>query len=574
MKFINNFKRVLKYSKGCRKYLVVYFILSLTMSLIGILVPYLTSLQLVQLTAGIWNKVILVSIFVFLVRIFNRIIGFFSSFATEKFSKIVVSKVQLELGKELLSIKVEDIDKHSNGVFIQRLTRDAYDITSIFTSGVSIFNNILQDIGVTILVFITNVYIGLYFVLYLIVSLILQHIRTKMLETKENDLRNQRESTSGFSTELVRGIRDIKMLNAENSFLKKVQSNIEDLNNKDYDISFTYRLFSIFETICNQMYELFLVFIIVYFVKHEAFDIATGVVIYNYRNYILSLVYDATYIIDFIRGFNISCERVFALFGSEEFKKEKFGAVHLDHINGDFEFKNVEFSYDTNKVLDKLSFKVNANETVGFVGKSGAGKTTIFSLLCKLYDIDKGKITIDGVDINELDKDSIRGNITIISQNPYIFNMSIKDNLKLVKEDMTDEEMYEACKLACLDDFIEALDQKYDTIIGEGGVTLSGGQRQRLAIARALIQKTEIILFDEATSALDNETQTKIQKSIENMKSEYTIMIIAHRLSTIINCDRIVFIDKGKVVAQGTHKELLKNCKAYKALYESESIEK
>lgn len=574
MKFIRNFKKVLKYSKGCRKYLIIYFILSLLISLLGILVPYLTSLQLVNLTSGIWDKVILVSIFVFLVRIFNRIIGFFSSYATERFSRIVVSKVQLELGKELLSIKVEDIDKHSNGVFIQRLTRDAYDITRIFTSGVTIINNIIQDVGVTFLVFATNVYIGIYFVIYLFVSLLLQRFRTKVLETKENDLRNQRENTSGFSTELVRGIRDIKMLNAENSFLKKVQSNIEALNEKDYDISFTYRLFSIVDTICSQTFELLLVFIIVYFVKNESFDVATGVIIYNYRNYILNLIYDVTYVLDFIRDFNISCERVFALFGSDEFQKEHFGSIHLDSINGDFEFKNVDFSYGANKVLNKMNFKVNANETVGFVGKSGAGKTTIFSLLCKMYDVDNGTITIDGIDINELDKDSIRGNITIISQNPYIFNMSIKENLKLVKDDLTDEEMIEACKLACLDDFIESLDKKYDTVIGEGGVTLSGGQRQRLAIARALIQKTEIILFDEATSALDNETQTKIQKSIENMKSEYTILIIAHRLSTIINCDRILFIDKGKVAAQGTHKELLKKCKAYKALYESESIEK
>ena len=225
-----------------------------------------------------------------------------------------------------------------------------------------------------------------------------------------------------------------------------------------------------------------------------------------------------------------------------------------------------------NKVLDKINFKINANETVAFVGKSGAGKSTIFNLLCKMYDIDKGEILIDGININELDEDSIRGNITIISQSPYIFNKSIKDNLKLVKEDVTDDEIVSACKLAHLDDFIETLENKYDTIVGEGGVTLSGGQRQRLAIARALIQKTEIILFDEATSALDNETQAQIQESINNMKGEYTILIIAHRLSTIINCDRILFIDNGKVIKEGTHKELLKTSKEYRELYESETI--
>ena len=235
------------------------------------------------------------------------------------------------------------------------------------------------------------------------------------------------------------------------------------------------------------------------------------------------------------------------------------------------DFQNVSFSYDNDlKVLDNINFKVDANTTVGFVGKSGSGKTTIFSLLCKMYNIESGDILIDGNSINDLDEDSIRGNITVISQSPYIFNMSIIDNIKLVKEDVTLKEIKEACRLACLDDFIESLPDKYNTVVGEGGVTLSGGQRQRLAIARALVQKTEIILFDEATSALDNETQGKIQEAINNLKNEYTIMIIAHRFSTILNCDKIFFIENGKIIDSGTHKELLNRCSEYKHLYESE----
>ena len=217
-----------------------------------------------------------------------------------------------------------------------------------------------------------------------------------------------------------------------------------------------------------------------------------------------------------------------------------------------------------------MNFKIKANSTVAFGGKSGSGKTTVFNLLCKMYNIESGTITIDGIDINDLDKDSIRGNITIISQNPYIFNMSIRDNLRLVKENLTDEEMKKACKTACLEEFIKSLPDGYDTIIGEGGINLSGGERQRLAIARALIQKTEIILFDEATSALDNETQANIKKAIDNMKNEYTILIIAHRLSTVIDCDRILFLDEGKIKAEGTHQELLNSCKNYQNLYESE----
>ncbi|MEE3343714.1 MAG: ATP-binding cassette domain-containing protein [Bacilli bacterium] len=196
------------------------------------------------------------------------------------------------------------------------------------------------------------------------------------------------------------------------------------------------------------------------------------------------------------------------------------------------------------------------------------------NLLNKLYNINSGTILIDGKDINNLDERSIRGNITIISQSPYIFNMSIRDNLRLVKNDVTDEEIINACKLACLDDYIETLPDKYDTVVGEGGVNLSGGQRQRLAIARALIQKTKIILFDEATSALDNETQSKIQKAIDNLKGEYTVIIIAHRLSTIVNCDKIFILEKGKITDSGSHDKLYNSNKYYKQLCETELLEK
>ena len=242
----------------------------------------------------------------------------------------------------------------------------------------------------------------------------------------------------------------------------------------------------------------------------------------------------------------------------------------VDKVNGNFEFKNVCFSYGDNKVLENLSFKIDANSTTAFVGRSGAGKSTIFSLIDKMYEVDSGEILIDGVNINDLDKDSIRDNITVINQNPYIFNLSIKDNLKLVKENLTDEEMVEACKMAWLDDFINTLPDKYDTIVGEGGITLSGGQKQRLAIARALIQKTEIILFDEATSSLDNETQKEIQTAIHNMQGKYTILIIAHRLSTIIDSDRILFLNDGHIEDEGTHDELLNKSLNYKHLYETE----
>ena len=365
------------------------------------------------------------------------------------------------------------------------------------------------------------------------------------------------------------------MLNAKQSFMNNLEENINNLSDKQFKMRNTEMNYTCIIGIVEAVFRFLIIIILMKLIINRNILVANALVLFSYRrNLLTNLMQKTGDLLTELKSFNISSERVFAILENKEFKKEIFGKNHLNKVNGDFEFQDVYFSYEKNEVLKGLSFKVNANETVAFVGKSGAGKTTIFSLLCKLYDIDKGKITIDDVDIKELDEESIRNNITIISQNPYIFNMSIKDNLRLVKEDVTDEEIKKACKLACLDEYIETLPDKYDTIVGEGGITLSGGQRQRLAIARAFIQETEIILFDEATSALDNETQAKIQQAINNLKENYTILIIAHRLSTIINSDRIIVIDDGKIVGEGSHEKLLKTNKIYKKLYDNEQIDR
>ena len=572
MKTIRNIKELSKLVKTSKKYIIIYMLLSLLLSVVGVITPLLSAKQLVGITDELWDQVIMYAVFIFLVAIFKELIYLAITFCTEKFSKIIIRQLQIDIATEILNIKVEHLDKHSNGLFIQRMTNDATSLASIFTYGVDSIMSILMDFGIFIVIYFINIWLGLYLTLFVIIFFIFGRIRNKKLDKLDKEYRDQKENTSGFSTELIRGIRDIKMLNAKQSFLNSIKDSVNTLNNDSFKLRMTRSLFWLVSGLISSLYDLGLVIILVTFIVNNYLTLATALIIYNYKGSIKSLISWASHLLDYLREFNLSFDRVMELFKGEVFSKETFGSKHLDHINGDFEFRDVEFSYDNNKVLNKINFKVRANETVAFVGKSGAGKTTIFNLLCKMYEIDKGEILIDGVNINDLDEDSIRGNITIISQNPYIFNKSIRENLRLVKEDLTEEEMIEACSLACLDDYIETLPNEYDTVIGEGGVTLSGGQRQRLAIARALVQKTEIILFDEATSALDNETQLKIQKSINNMKGEYTILIIAHRLSTIINSDRILFIEDGKIVAEGTHDYLLKNNKSYKELYESETI--
>ena len=571
---IKNIKKVYVYGKKYKKALIYQTICSTFFIIFNIILPILTAKQLVYLTDSLYEELLLATIVVLVISIANNLFHVLLRKNTQIFFRGTTKDLQIALGREILKIETEEIDNSQSGTFVQRLVSDTDEMSRIFTMGMGHLTGMLTDIGIFFAVFIINKTMFLFYLIASIILTILHLIKVKEVGEQDKKFRKQKDKTTGLTSELIRGLRDIKMLNAKNSFMNTLEENIDELTKKQFNMRNIEISYNCMIGILQSVFEFSIVLILIYLVSKHNLLIANAIVLFSYRTRLLTNLMEKTgALLTEIKSFNISSDRVFTILEKDEFKKEEFGNKHLEKIEGNFEFKDVCFGYKDNKVLNNLSFKVNSNETVGFVGKSGAGKTTIFSLLCKLYKIDSGSIKIDNIDINELDEYSIRNNITIISQNPYIFNMSIKDNLKLVKDNVTEEEIKNACKLACLDEFIETLPEKYNTVVGEGGITLSGGQRQRLAIARAFIQETEIILFDEATSALDNETQNKIKEAINNLKGDYTILIIAHRLSTIKNCDRILVIDDGHIIAEGTHKELLKKNKVYKKLYESEMIE-
>ena len=326
-------------------------------------------------------------------------------------------------------------------------------------------------------------------------------------------------------------------------------------------------IYSYIEENARTIVNIIFILISCYLYQKSLLTIPTFMIIYNYQPRIRNLLNGIIKIKEYNKKFTLAADRIYEIIQSDKFKKEQFGNVEVKKLEGHIRFVNVTFGYNDKMVIKNMNFEVHPNERVAFVGKSGAGKTTIFSLITKMYQNKQGKILLDGHDINDLTCSTIRDNMSIITQDPYIFNFSIKDNLLLAKEDASMEEIRKVCKLACIDDYIMSLPDKYETKVGENGIILSGGQKQRIAIARALLMKTEIILFDEATSALDNETQSKIQEAINNLKGEYTILIVAHRLSTVIDCDKIFVVDDGKIIASGTHDELLKTSPFYRNLY-------
>ena len=569
-----NLKFAWQYANNVKSKIIMFIVFDFAQIIISIILPIISAKMIVKLTSNELEQVLYLAITLFLIQTTRNIIDFYSEYFIQYSYKEILKKLQMDLSKTILKLKNSCIEKTSSGLFIQRISGDTTKIADIFNIISLEVTSIITDIGIFIAIIIIDYRVFIFIFILVFIIGILERKRIQNRINNEKIIRKDKDLVTGFIGELVRGTKDIKMLSAEKSFLKETEKKITHLNEKRYNMYNIQRKFRVSINTLKDFQTLAIITLLLYFISKDEITIAYALVIHNYVGRISYIVKSFSNLVDSIKDFNLSCNRIFEIIHSDKYPKEKFGKKHIDNVKGNFEFKNVSFSYIPEyEVLKDISFKVKEKSMVAFVGKSGSGKSTIFNLLCKLYESNNGEILIDGININELDRESIRDNITIISQNPYIFNLSIKDNLKIVKEDLSEEEMIDACKKACLDDFINSLPNKYDTIVGEGGINLSGGERQRLAIARALIQKTEIILFDEATSALDNVTQLKIQKAIENMQNDFTILIIAHRLSTIINCDRILFLEDGKIYAEGNHNDLLNNCEKYKELYDME-IEK
>ncbi len=565
-----NVKRTWKYIKEAKSSLIGYGSVSVVEAIITTILPLLSAKIILNMTNGVINQLIISSVAVLFIELILYLMVYFKGFFYQKIYQKTLIGIQKDVTREILNLEIEEIDKNSSGLFIDRVNKDTTDIAKLFMEYAYWISYIITNVGVLVTVYILNGYLFIYAI---ITSLVVYSINKKRLN-KQYDISKKlkaiQEQKTGLTSEVVRGITDIKVLNATDTILKQTSDKIEESTKEEINFMNIKRFYMYLENNVRSITDLGLILLGCYLYSSSLLDIPTFIIIFNYQSKIKNLLMGIVQIIEYNKKFNVASDRIYELIDDNKFKKEKFGTTSIEKLNGNIEFKNVSFGYDRIKVLKDMSFEVKEKEKVAFVGKSGAGKTTIFNLITKLYDVDKGEILFDGHNINDLTCSTIRDNMSIITQSPYIFNFSIKDNLLLAKENATMKEIREACKMACIDDYIMSLPEKYNTVVGENGVTLSGGQKQRLAIARALLVKSEIILFDEATSALDNETQRNIKKAINNLNGKYTVLIIAHRLSTVIDSDKIFVINDGKVIDSGSHKELLERCEFYKELYKSD----
>ena len=560
---------------------------------------------LANISAGLINTAIQQLVIMLVVMITSNILGTFRSLIYLRVYNSVVNAMRVDIATQAFNIADKAYTDHKTSNFTQRISNDPSSIFNNIYNFISYLQQIVTAvIMVAYIVFISPI-VGVIAIASIIVVFTIEKIRRKKHKKNKKELLKRGENTSGLLNEIVRSQKDIKSLNLEN----KLKNNLIDLSKKhaeqDIKTSTTNRLFfTLRHVILNSLITTILVTGLIQ-VELGLLTLASFMIIYTNRyeiNYLSNIISDFS---NFFTEIDLAVSRISELYEDDEYELEKFGNKTLKNIKGEIEFKNVEFAYSEyrekseeeifeekkqnkknkikakikkrietgkNKVFENLNFKIEPNTTVAFVGISGSGKSTILNLISKMYNADKGKVLIDGEDIQSLSKQTIRNSISLVNQFPYIFDMTIKENLLLAKPSASDEELEKALKDAALLDFINSLPLKINSIVGESGIKLSGGQKQRLAIARALLKNSSIILFDESTSSLDNLAQNQVKQSIENIQGKSTVVIVAHRLSTIKNVNKIFFLENGEIVDSGTFEELYKRNKNFKTMFLAENL--
>lgn len=487
------------------------------------------------------------------------------------------SKLTRKLGfytyKKALCLPPVAYEKMSSGEIINRITSDADTLSFAFGRLLNMISSLVASIIVIVYVFINSWIIGLEIVGIVSILFLILKKYNPLLKDIHKERRKEQDKFTSLTTESIRGIREIKTLGIKNNLISDMTSIIKDIYNKSSKEIDIQKSFNIKTRLLKSILEcsVFATCVILLYYKMISLTFFIAMTYYVYRfTWLIENINDLT---QTYQKVSVSISRVNDILENRLYKDEEFGNKKLVNVKGVIEFKDVNFNYpDEGNILNNFSLKIEPNKKIAVVGASGQGKSTLFNLITRIFDTTSGEILLDGINIKDLSEDELRKHISIIRQEPFVFNRTIKENFKLINKNISLKKIREYSKMAYLDDYIMSLPKGYDTVLGESGINLSGGQKQRLSIARTLSKGSEVILFDEATSALDNNSQDYIKKTIDNLVNDHTIVIVAHRLSTIMDADIIHVVDGGKVIATGTHKELLNSCKIYRNLYETESL--
>ena len=483
----------------------------------------------------------------------------------------VKKKIQMNMLSSFIKADTEYIENKHTGKYISNLNFDVNQITMMLsTSFLNFFKDGLTLIGLLTVMFLQNWRLSL----IAIIMIPLASITAKKLGKRMGKVTTEAQEKSGdlnkYLIDLFKNHKIIKIFQREKFEEDRSEKFVNDLKEKSIKISTVFiRATPIMEILTGIMIAL-LIFYSGKLIMNEQLSLN------NFFSFLaaMMLAYQpvkslATINVGIGQGMSAG-KRILPIIDIKNLIGTNKDKSKINFTDGEIEFKNINFNYSSNlenKVLKDINIKIKGKKMTALVGQSGSGKSSLLSLVPRIYDPKSGILEIDGQNIKDVNLFSLRKEISIVDQNVTLFDDTIFNNIKYAKPDANEEEIFKAAELSMCTDFIEKLENKYQTVIGENGVRLSGGEKQRLSIARAFLKDSKIILLDEATSSLDSETEEKIQKALNKLIYNKTTVVIAHRLSTILNSDKIYVMDKGKVLDSGNHEELLKTSETYKNFY-------
>lgn len=577
-------KRLLVYAKPYTKNFIISFILmifdvilsSATAALMG------TAVWLINSDMSVDRKYLfligIAGIFVASLVIVIAII-YFSNILLQSAGQKIVKDVRVEVFEHIEKLSLGQFNKVPVGKMITRVTNDTNTLSEMYTSViVSLIRNLLMMIVQFVIMLVINVKVTLIMATTIPFVAVITFGYRKLAREQYRRVRNENTNVNAFLQENLSGVKLTQVFNREN----KKKDEFADANKKLRKEQLKELVLFIIYRPLMYLLSMLAALLVIYYVGSSVLDLVesgASAKVVSVQVALMVMMYQ--YSIDFYRplqsiseDFNIlqsalaSAEKVFDVLDTVPEIMDAEDAVELVDFKGEIEFKNVWFAYIEDEwVLKDISFKINPDDTVAFVGPTGSGKTTIMNLIVRNYDVQKGQILIDGIDIQKIKLDSLRGAIGQMPQDVFLFTGTIKSNIAFKDDTVTDEEVIQAAEYVGVAPFIETLPDKYDYIVRERGNNFSTGQRQLFSFARTLVYEPTVMILDEATASIDSESEAIIQESLEKMMDISTMIVVAHRLSTIQKADRIYVLQKGEIVEQGNHQQLLRKEGIYYSLY-------
>jgi ATP-binding cassette, subfamily B, multidrug efflux pump len=565
--------RLLSYAKLYKKELWLAFVLLVLGTSADIVGPYLVKIFIDDyLTPRNFDTkpiVFLACLYVF-VHISKVLISYFQLLKFQEIALKIIQQLRIDVYTKVQQLGLNYFDKTPVGSIVSQITNDTEAIKDMFVEVLAVFiQNSVFLIGIFAAMFILNVKLA--FFCLMIIPIVLGIMKTYRKYSSKFYLR-MREKLSELNARLnesLQGMSIIQVFRQE----RRMRKEFAKINEEHYQAGLKNIKLDglLLRPAIDFVYILSIILVLGYFGTlslESTIEIGVLYAFVNYLDRFFEPVNQMMMRLSLFQQAIVSGSRVFALLDHDELAPDKMGDGKPNITKGEIEFKNVSFSYDGKKeVLKNISFTAKQGQTVAIVGHTGSGKSSIINLLMRFYEFDRGEILIDGVPIQQYENDELRKNVGLVLQDPFLFVGTIKDNIRLYNDQITDEDIVKAAKFVQADSFIRKLPKQYDQEVTERGSTFSSGQRQLIAFARTIAANPKILVLDEATANIDTETEEAIQEALQKMRKGRTTIAIAHRLSTIQDADQIIVLHQGEIVERGTHQELLKNRGLYYKMY-------